>query len=127
MTSACHCSGCQKMTSSAFSLTALFATSDFLVTQGEPVIGGLRGATRHFFCPQCLGWLFSRPAGIDDYVGVRSSLLEDARRYAPFMETWTREKLPWAYTGARVSFEGFPDPQAYPALMARFAHDDPTH
>lgn len=90
------------------------------MTRGEPVIGGLHGPTRHFFCPHCLTWLFTRPAGVDAFVGVRSSLLEDPQRYAPFMETWTREKLPWVTTGAAVSFEGFPEPQDYPALMAQF-------
>jgi len=120
MTNACHCTGCQKMSASAFSLTALFPSEHFVVTRGEPVIGGLHGPTRHFFCPHCLTWLFTRPAGVDAFVGVRSSLLEDPQRYAPFMETWTREKLPWVTTGAAVSFEGFPEPQDYPALMAQF-------
>ncbi|WP_305955830.1 MULTISPECIES: GFA family protein [Pseudomonas] len=61
MTTACHYVGCQKMSSSVFSLTALFPATSFAITQGEPVIGGLRGPTRHYFCPRCLTWLF--PAG----------------------------------------------------------------
>lgn len=121
MTTACHCVGCQKMSASAFSLTALFPAADFLVTQGTPVTGGMHGATRHLFCPHCLSWLFTRPAGNDAFVGVRSSLLDNPEGYAPFMETWTREKLPWASAGACVSYEAFPDPQDYPQLMARFA------
>lgn len=51
MTSACHCTGCQKMSGSAFSLTALFPAEGFRVTRGAPVPGGLQGATRHEFCP----------------------------------------------------------------------------
>uniref|UniRef100_UPI004038EEA2 GFA family protein n=1 Tax=Pseudomonas bambusae TaxID=3139142 RepID=UPI004038EEA2 len=120
MTSACHCTGCQKMSASAFSLTALFPSERFVITLGVPVLGGVRGPTQHFFCPNCLSWLFTRPAESDAFVGVRSSLLGHAERYAPFMETWTRKKLPWASTGASVSFEEFPDPREYPALMARF-------
>lgn len=121
ITSACHCVGCQKMSSSAFSLTALFPAEQFVITQGVPVIGGLHGATQHFFCAHCLSWLFTRPAGNEALIGVRSSLFDDPRQYAPFMETWTREKLPWAHTGALVSYEGFADPQDYPGLMARFS------
>lgn len=120
MTLACHCSGCQKMSASAFSLTSLLPADQFVVTQGSPVIGGLHGATRQYFCPHCLTWLFTRPAGLDAFVGVRSSLLENPERYRPFMETWTREKLPWVSSGASVSYEAFPDPQDYPALMARY-------
>ncbi|KAB5625750.1 GFA family protein [Pseudomonas putida] len=121
MTSACHCTGCQKMSGSAYSLTALFPSEGFRITRGVPVPGGLHGTTRHEFCPNCLSWLLTRPAGNDAVVGVGSGLLENPQHYAPFMETWTQEKLPWACTGAVVSFEAFPDPQEYPALMARFA------
>jgi hypothetical protein len=54
MTSACHCVGCQKMSSSAFSLTALFPAEAFFIHRGSPVIGGMHGSTRHYFCPHCL-------------------------------------------------------------------------
>ena len=50
ITMACHCTGCQKMTASAFSLSTLYFAKDFSVEVGEPVIGGLHGGTRHFFC-----------------------------------------------------------------------------
>src|SRR3546814_32330 len=51
LTMACHCVGCQKMTASAFSLSAAIPTQGFRVTSGEPVIGGLHGTARHYFCP----------------------------------------------------------------------------
>lgn len=120
MISACHCVGCQKMSGSAFSLTALFPAEDFFITRGSPVIGGMHGPTRHYFCPHCLSWLFTRPGETEAFVGVRSSLLDQPQRYVPFMETWVREKLPWASTGARISYDAFPETQDYPALMAEF-------
>ena len=43
LTMACHCTGCQRMTGSAFSLSAAFPSDGFTVTQGDPVIGGLHG------------------------------------------------------------------------------------
>ena len=48
ITMACHCTGCQKMSSSAYSLSAAIPTEGFEVTEGEPVIGGLvmRSLTR---------------------------------------------------------------------------------
>ena len=54
MTMACHCTGCQRMTGSAFSLSSLYPADAFQVTAGEPILGGLREETRHFFCPDCL-------------------------------------------------------------------------
>jgi len=65
LTMACHCTGCQRMTASAFSLSVLYPSASFEVVQGEPVIGGLHGATRHFFCPHCMSWLFTRMPGMD--------------------------------------------------------------
>jgi len=89
ITMACHCTGCQKMTASAFSLSALIPASAFTVTQGCPVVGGMHGADRHYFCPHCMSWLFTRPHGIDEFVNVRATLLDNAKDYEPFVETWT--------------------------------------
>ena len=121
MTMACHCTGCQKMSSSAFSLSALIPASAFTVNQGCPVIGGLHGADRHYFCPHCMSWLFTRPHGIDEFVNVRATLLDNANSYVPFMETWTREKLPWVSTPAVESFEQLPEPQAFARLLQAYA------
>ncbi|MGH2423350.1 aldehyde-activating protein [Pseudomonas sp. C 49-2] len=121
ITMACHCTGCQKMSSSAFSLSALIPASGFTVTQGCPVIGGMQGVDRHYFCPHCMSWLFTRPHGIDEFVNVRAALLDNASGYVPFMETWTREKLPWASTPAVESFAQLPEPQEFPRLMQAYA------
>ncbi|MGH8428823.1 MAG: GFA family protein, partial [Solimonas sp.] len=76
LTMACHCTGCQRMSSSAFSLSAAIPSEGFAVTQGEPVIGGLHGAVRHFFCAHCMSWLFTRPVGFDHFVNVRVTMLD---------------------------------------------------
>src|SRR5882757_8927579 len=49
LTMACHCKGCQRMSASAFSLSAAFPADKFLITQGEPVIGGIHGPAGHHF------------------------------------------------------------------------------
>jgi hypothetical protein len=41
LASACHCTGCQRMTASAFSLTLSVPSEGFAVTSGDPVIAGL--------------------------------------------------------------------------------------
>ncbi|KFG71017.1 GFA family protein [Microvirga sp. BSC39] len=121
LTMACHCTGCQRMTSSAFSLSSLYASADVEVTQGEPVIGGLHGATRHFFCPHCMSWLFTRPEGLDEFVNVRATMLDNARDFTPFIETYTCEALPWARTQAVHSFEKFPPMERYAQLVEDFS------
>ena len=121
MTSACHCTGCQKMSASAFSLTAMVPAEAFRVTAGEPVKGGIQGPRLdHYFCPDCKSWMFTRIEGMD-FVNVRSAMLDDAQWTEPFIETMTAEKLPWAQTPARHSFPGFPAPEDYQRLMEAFA------
>ena len=121
ITMACHCTGCQRMTASAFSLSALYPSNQFEVTKGETTIGGLHGATRHFFCAHCMSWLFTRPEGMDQFVNVRSTMMEDARSFRPFIETYTEEMLPWATTPAVHSFKRFPPRERFPVLLAEFA------
>jgi hypothetical protein len=121
LTMACHCTGCQQMTSSAYSLSAAIPADGFEVTKGEPVIGGLHGATRHFFCPYCMSWMFTRAEGLDWFVNIRATLLDDHGWYEPFAETMTAEGLPWAKTPAVHSFEGFPPLETYQGLTAEFA------
>jgi hypothetical protein len=121
MSAACHCTGCQKMSASAFSLTLTLPAAGFRVTAGEPVIGGLHGATRHFFCPHCLAWVFTRPEGLDDIVNLRATMLDAAGWVVPFVEFWTSERLPWARTPAAHSYPTEPEFEAFPALIAEFA------
>ncbi|QDZ00242.1 GFA family protein [Nitratireductor mangrovi] len=120
-TSACHCTGCQKMTGSAYSLTAMVPADGFVVTAGEAVIGGLRGpVSRHHFCPSCMSWVFTRIAGMD-FVNVRPTMLDDPAGFEPFMETCTAERLPFAATGAVRSFEKFPPMEGIGALLRDYA------
>ncbi|MBS0416559.1 MAG: GFA family protein [Proteobacteria bacterium] len=124
LTMACHCTGCQRMSASAFSLSVAIPTAGFGVTTGEPVIGGLHGNPRHFFCPHCLTWMFTRPDGLD-FVNVRATLLDNSRWVTPFIETYTSEKLPWAGTPAVHKYDAFPPPQDYGRLIAEFAASSP--
>lgn len=128
LTMACHCSGCQRMTASAFSLSVAIPTPGFAVVKGEPVIGGVHGKTRHHHCPHCKSWLFTRPEGMDDFVNVRASLLESPPGkswFVPFVETCTDEAFPWAKTGARHSFPNIPETAAFFPLVQEFSQTGP--
>ncbi len=121
LTMACHCTGCQRMTASAFSLSALYPSNAFKVTLGEPVIGGLHGKTHHYCCPHCMSWLFTRLETMPEFVRVRATMMDDAQSFSPFIESYTDEKLPWATTPAVHSFAKFPSPDNFSALLSEFA------
>ena len=122
MTAVCHCTGCQRMSSSAFSLTAIFPAEAFSVVTGETVTGGLRGPDlQHHFCPDCMTWMFTRIAGVDALVNVRPTLLDDHGWFSPFLETMAADRLDWVETPARHSFDGMPTMEEFTALVEAFA------
>ena len=122
LTSACHCRGCQRMSSSAYSLTAIMPAPAFKVVAGDPVKGGLQGPeANHYFCPDCKTWMFTRIPGFDQIVNVRSTLLEDPVWTEPYLETMTSEKLPWVQVPAKRSYEKFPEMDEFEGLIAEFS------
>jgi len=119
MTAACHCAGCQKLSASAFSLTAMIPAEGFEVI-GETAIGGLHNESKYEYCPNCLNWLLTRPAGMP-FVNVRPTMFDVPAWSTPFMETFVSERLLWARTAARHSFAKYPRNEAYGPLIAEFA------
>jgi hypothetical protein len=118
---ACHCTGCQRMSSSAFSLSLAIPSAGFRVVSGEPVVGGLHGPSQHMFCGHCMTWMFTRPEATDAIVNLRPSMLDDHAWVAPYAETYTDEKLPWASTPAVKSYARFPEMSEYEGLTRDYA------
>jgi len=117
LTMACHCLGCQSMSASAFSLSIALPIDGLEVTQGDTVIGGLHGEpAHHHFCDWCKSWMFTR---VEQFglVNLRPMMLDHHQDFVPFIETQTAEKLPWASTPAKRSFERFPAMEDYEGLM----------
>ncbi|WP_226623819.1 GFA family protein [Alloyangia pacifica] len=122
MTAACHCRGCQKMSASAFSLTMMVPPDGVRLIAGEAVKGGIKGPQLdHYMCPECGTWMFTRISGVDAFVNVRPILFDVPEWCLPFIETMTGEKLDWAQTPARHSYDGFPPETDFPMLRQDFA------
>ena len=120
ITMACHCKGCQKMSASAFSLTALIPDGHFEVLGGETRVGALHGPSQYVHCAHCLNWLYTAPEGMP-FVNVRPAMFDVPAWSTPFAETCTAEKLVWAQTGAKHSFEKYPAPDSYEPLTREYA------
>jgi hypothetical protein len=121
MEPACHCTGCQKMSASAFSTTLMVPLDAFAVIAGETVPGGLHNPDRaHQHCDWCKGWIYTKLPAAVPFVNVRATLLDDPSWFAPWMESYTSEALPWAKTGATRSFAKFPEMHEYEGLMAAY-------
>ena len=92
----CHCSDCQRITSSAFSLGVALPETAFRLTAGEPralqrVPDSGRLNTR-FVCPDCAGWVYSLPRG--GVIRVRAGTFDDTSWLRPTRHIWTRSKQP---------------------------------
>jgi hypothetical protein len=121
---ACHCTGCQRMSASAYSLSLAVPADGFAVIQGAPEIGGLHGPqAHHSHCPHCMSWMFTRIDGLEQLVNLRPTMLDDHNWYVPYVEFFTAEKLPWAATPATHSFETAPDPAEFGALIDEYARE----
>ncbi len=120
ITMACHCKGCQKLSASAFSLTAMVPADAFELIKGATRIGALHGDNPYHYCAKCLNWLYTSLASAP-FVNVRPTMFDAPQWSTPFIESYISEKLPWAKTPARHSFEQFPAPDMYGSLMAAYA------
>jgi hypothetical protein len=98
--SICHCSDCQRLTGTAFRITASVPAGDFVLTGGEPrryVRLGDNGATRlQFFCPQCGSPIYTTGTGRDAAtVGIRAGTIDQRAQLVPQSQIWCDSALPW--------------------------------
>jgi hypothetical protein len=94
----CHCTDCQRLTSSAFSLAVVAAPGSFRLTRGDPkaavkTADSGREVVR-WVCGQCGSWICSAPMS-GSATRVRGGTLDDTSWLRPTAHFWTRSKQPW--------------------------------
>jgi hypothetical protein len=105
---ACHCRDCQKFTASAFSLTLMFPRDSFSIT-GDLVTGGLHSKNRtHHFCASCQNFIYSELAFATHRINLRTSVLDTAVKFPPFVEVMAEDKLPWVQVPVHHSYARAP-------------------
>lgn len=112
MVYACHCTDCQRITSSAFSLGMVIAEEGFCVTGAEPrlVFGGVTESGRRkqrFVCGECGTWLFGNPRPGTQHPGlvriVRGGTLDDTSWLRPTAHFWMRSAQKWVVVPEHVA------------------------
>ena len=87
----------------------MFPSDGFSFT-GELIKGGLgTGGRMHFFCKSCLNFIYTQIEGAEHRVNLRTSVLNDAAAFDPFIEVMTEEKMPWVNVPVVHSFARYPD------------------
>jgi hypothetical protein len=96
---ACHCTACQRLTSSAFLLCMQVAAESVAVTAGSPSTclrvadSGNRLVT--WFCPACGSSLFAENSSRPRVRTVHAGTLERPGEVAISAHIWVSHKLPW--------------------------------
>ncbi len=100
----CHCTDCQRVTTSAFSIGMVVAADAFRPTGKEAkaapggVIAGGHVKSR-WICPDCRTWLYGGPKIGTEPPGshrvIRGGTLDDTSWLNPTTHFWTRSKQPW--------------------------------
>ena len=95
----CHCTDCQKITSSAFSMAVVVTEDAFHLTAGEPhLVQRLADSgrmTTRWVCSDCGTWLTGTPRMGGVLRLVRAGTLDDTSWLRATVHFWTRSKQPW--------------------------------
>ena len=107
----CHCTDCQRITSSSFSIGVALPETAFRLTAGQPQsIQRMPDSGRlntRFICHDCASWVYSSPRG--GAIRVRAGTLDDTSWQRPTRHIWTRSKQQWVtFAEGDELFEGQP-------------------
>ena len=99
MVYSCHCTDCQAMTSSAFSMALVLPAESFRLVTGKPKAvqhtADSGRASIWWVCPECGSWICAGPRPVSTVRNVRAGTLDDTSWLRPTVHFWTRSKQPW--------------------------------
>ena len=98
MVAACHCKECQKLSTSAFSITAMVTAQS--VKFSGPMKDWSRAAdsgnvSAAKFCPSCGNRIYHYDPNEPDKLKLKPSNLSDTRIINPTVHVWVSEKQDW--------------------------------
>lgn len=111
---ACHCTDCQRQSSSSFGLSMPVAREGFHVDAGEPRLWQRTAESGRVVacasCPACGTRLFHAPQRNPAIVNVKPGSLDDTHWLAPVAHLWLGSAQGWLQLPDDVlKFEGQPD------------------
>ena len=104
--SICHCTDCQVLTGSAFSVFAQVPKEAFRLTRGAPKIyvktaeSGNRRAQA--FCGECGSRLYASAETDAPFFNLRVGTMRQRAELRPQVQLWCRSALPWVNEIASV-------------------------
>ena len=96
---ACHCTECQKQSSSAFGMSLRVRRDELRLLSGEPKFWERRadsgGRVVCAFCPDCGSRLYHASSPDSETVNLKAGSLDDRSWLVPVGHVWTESAQPW--------------------------------
>jgi len=111
---ACHCSECQKQSSSAFGMSMPVPRAAVVVVLGQPKEWTRRSESGRevtcLFCRDCGTRLFHNPARNPKITNLKPGTLDETSWLQPVGNLWTRSAQRWVHISEHLlNYEGQPD------------------
>ena len=109
----CHCTECQKVSSSAFGMSVRVNGHDFTITEGNgKIIKTTADSGRikeGLFCPECGTRISNKPTS-SNLVVVKAGTLDNPNWFKPIAHIWTRSAQSWfSFSDELPKFEQAPN------------------
>jgi len=97
--SVCYCTDCQRLSGTAFRVSAPAPAATFRITCGTPkeyIKTAASGSRRiQAFCGECGSALYATAVGGNNTYNIRTGTLRQCAELAPVKEIWCDSALPW--------------------------------
>jgi len=104
---ACHCTDCQKQSSSAFGMSLMVARADVEITAGQERLktwdtqGDDGLLKRCAFCSDCGSRIYHAGESDDEPLSIKAGSLDDTGWLRPVAHIWLKSAQPWIDVDAR--------------------------
>ena len=110
----CHCTECQRQSSSAFGMTTQVRSEDLVVDWSRLEVWTRRtdsgGQMDCHFCPTCGGRLFHTKQGTGSIVSIKPGSFDDLSWIRPIGHLWIKSRQPWVMIpDGTLAYDGQPD------------------
>ncbi len=95
----CHCSECQKLSATSFSITAILKQEAFQLLSGQLKIYSRKadsGSTvNNYFCPDCGNRIYHQNPDKPELLRIKPGTLLDTSVIDPTIHVWLQSKQQW--------------------------------
>lgn len=121
----CHCTNCQKISSSAFCIAVTIMREGFSIVSGEPkrIDWASDVGTQRYglLCGDCGTRICHGMTPETSVLSLRGGTLDDTSSLAPVADIWTDSAQKWfEFSGSRLSYPR--QPEQYDDILAAYAN-----